>query len=63
MVSSTIVLISVYTLNFIKDYGVLVCLYVDDILIFETNMTGIVEIKKYLTSMFKMQDLGEVVLS
>jgi hypothetical protein len=46
--------------KFTKDYGVIVCLYVDDMLIFETNMKGVYETKKYLTSMFKMKDLNEV---
>ncbi|KAK3027014.1 hypothetical protein RJ639_041169 [Escallonia herrerae] len=36
-----------------------VCLYVDDILIFGTNMDEINETKEYLSSMFKMKDLGE----
>jgi hypothetical protein len=46
--------------KFTKDYGVIVCLYVDDMLIFGTNMKGVCETKKYLTSMFKMKDLNEV---
>jgi hypothetical protein len=46
--------------KFTKEYGVIVCLYVDDMLIFGTNMKGIYETKKYLTSMFKMKDLNEV---
>jgi hypothetical protein len=46
--------------KFTKDYGVIVCLYVDDMLIFGTNMKGVYETKKYLTSMFKMKDLNEV---
>ncbi|GLT95567.1 hypothetical protein SLE2022_132430 [Rubroshorea leprosula] len=46
--------------KFTKDYGVIVCLYVDDMLIFGTNMLGINETKKYLTSIFKMKDLNEV---
>jgi hypothetical protein len=36
-----------------------VCLYVDDMLIFGTNMLGVCETKKYLASMFKMKDLNE----
>jgi hypothetical protein len=47
--------------KFTKDYGVIVCLYVDDMLIFGTNMKGVCETKKYQTSMFKMKDLNEVV--
>ena len=46
--------------KFTKDYGVIVCLYVDDMLVIGTNMHGINETKKYLTSQFKMKDLGEV---
>ena len=46
--------------KFSKDYGVIICLYVDDMLIVSTNMQGINETKKYLTSQFKMKDLGEV---
>ena len=34
-------------------------LYVDDMLIFGTNMLGVCETKKYLASMFKMKDLNE----
>jgi hypothetical protein len=41
-------------------YGVIICLYVGDLLIFGTNMEGISETKKYLTSKFKMKDLKEV---
>ncbi|KAG5527251.1 hypothetical protein RHGRI_028223 [Rhododendron griersonianum] len=46
--------------KFTKNYGVIVCLYVDDMLIIGTNMVGILETKKYLASSFKMKDLGEV---
>jgi len=46
--------------KFTKDFGVIICLYVDDMLIFSTNIIGIVETKRYLTSIFKMKDLGEV---
>ena len=47
--------------KFTKDYGVIVCLYIDDMLVIGTNMHEINETKKYLTSQFKMKDLGEVV--
>jgi len=47
--------------KFTKEYGVIVCLYVDDMLIFGMNMKGICETKKYLSSMFQMKDLNEVV--
>ena len=46
--------------RFTIDYGVIVCLYVDDMLIIGTNMQGINNTKKYLTSQFKMKDLREV---
>jgi ketosteroid isomerase-like protein len=46
--------------KFTKDFSVIICLYVDDMLIFSTNIIGIVETKTYLTSIFKMKDLDEV---
>lgn len=46
--------------KFTDEYGVIICLYVDDMLIVGTNMKGIDETKKYLTSSFKMKDLNEV---
>ena len=46
--------------KFTKEYGVIVCLYMDDMLIFGTNMKGACETKKYLSSMFQMNDLNEV---
>ena len=49
-------LTNVYT----SEYGVIVCLYEDDMLIFGTNMLGVCETKKYLASVFKMKDLNEV---
>uniref|UniRef100_A0A2N9HCN4 CCHC-type domain-containing protein n=1 Tax=Fagus sylvatica TaxID=28930 RepID=A0A2N9HCN4_FAGSY len=45
--------------KFTSEYGVIVCLYVDDMLIFGTNMLGVCETKKYLVSVFKMKDLNE----
>ena len=45
--------------KFISEYGVIVCLYMDDMLIFGTNILGVCETKKYLASMFKMKDLNE----
>ena len=38
----------------------IICLYVDSLLIFGTNLEGIQETNKYLTSQFKMNDLNEV---
>ena len=46
--------------KFTEEYGVIVCLYVDDMLIIGTNMKGVCETKKYLSSMFQMKDLNEV---
>jgi hypothetical protein len=39
--------------------GVILCLYVDDILIFDTNMKVIHEVKSFLSKSFDMKDLGE----
>jgi hypothetical protein len=36
------------------------CLYVDDILIFETSLDVINEVKTFLCRSFNMKDLGEV---
>ncbi|KAK3005658.1 hypothetical protein RJ639_016028 [Escallonia herrerae] len=44
-------------LNLENDPRVIVCLYVDDMLIFGTNLYGINETNEYLSSMFKMKDL------
>ena len=38
--------------------GVILCLYVDDILIFGTNLTVIEEAKDFLSQSFEMKDLG-----
>src|SRR5436853_3422459 len=43
-----------------SDYMVIVCLYVDDMLIVGTNVIGVNETKAYLSSVFKMKELGEV---
>ncbi|RVW62247.1 Copia protein [Vitis vinifera] len=42
------------------DYMVIVCLYVDDMLILSDDMKGIIEKKRFLSSTFKMKDLEEV---
>src|SRR5437667_2261936 len=39
--------------------GVILCLYVDDILIFGTNINVINEVKFFLSKCFDMKDLGE----
>jgi len=41
-----------------SDY-VIICLYVDDMLIFDTNLSVINETKRLLSSFFEMKDLGE----
>ncbi|KAK1665418.1 hypothetical protein QYE76_053577 [Lolium multiflorum] len=38
--------------------GVILCLYVDDILIFGTSLTVIKEVKEFLSRCFEMKDLG-----
>ncbi|RVW81286.1 Retrovirus-related Pol polyprotein from transposon TNT 1-94 [Vitis vinifera] len=42
------------------DYVVIVCIYVNDMLILSDDMKGIIETKRFLSSTFKMKDLGEV---
>ncbi|GJV17208.1 zinc finger, CCHC-type containing protein [Tanacetum coccineum] len=39
--------------------GVIICLYVDDMLIFRTNQDQVDKTKKFLSSKFSMKDLGE----
>ena len=39
--------------------GVILCLYVDDILIFGTNIDVINEVKSFVSKSFDMKDLGE----
>ena len=39
--------------------GVILCLYVDDILIFGNNVNVIKEVKDFMSSNFEMKDLGE----
>ena len=46
--------------KFTNNCDVIICLYVDELLIVEINMKDIHDTKKYLTSKFKMKDLGEV---
>ena len=38
--------------------GVILCLYMDDILIFGNNINVIKEVKDFLSSNFEMKDLG-----
>jgi hypothetical protein len=39
--------------------GVILCLYVDDILIFSASLNVIKEVKEFLSQSFEMKDLGE----
>ena len=39
--------------KFTDSFGVIICLYIDDMLIISTNMHGISDTKNYLTSRFK----------
>ncbi|CAM8884428.1 unnamed protein product [Rhodiola kirilowii] len=39
--------------------GVIICLYIDDMLIFGTNMKCINQTKEFLSSKFSMKDMGE----
>nr|GFA49551.1 retrotransposon protein, putative, Ty1-copia subclass [Tanacetum cinerariifolium] len=43
-----------------KDYGVILCLHVDDILIVGTNMKCINETKKFLSSCSQMKDMNDI---
>ncbi|GKC86778.1 zinc finger, CCHC-type containing protein, partial [Tanacetum coccineum] len=42
-----------------SDKGVIICLYVDDMLIFNTDQNQVDETKKVLSSKFSMKDMGE----
>ncbi|GKD18677.1 zinc finger, CCHC-type containing protein, partial [Tanacetum coccineum] len=42
-----------------SDKGVIICLYVDDMLIFGTNQNQVDKTKKFLSSRFLMKDIGE----
>ena len=46
-----------YSKNFENDY-IILYLYVDDILILETSLDAIQEVKDYLSQNFDMKDLG-----
>ena len=46
--------------KFTEIFGVIICLYVDDMLIIGTNMDGVNDTKAYLSLAFQMKDLGEV---
>ena len=39
---------------------IIICLYVDDMHIFETNLQVVIETKSFLMSKFYMKDIGEV---
>ncbi|KAJ9552574.1 hypothetical protein OSB04_016619 [Centaurea solstitialis] len=42
-----------------SDNGVIICLYVDDMLIFGTNQNQVDRTKEFLSSSFSMKDMGE----
>ena len=42
-----------------KGNGVIICLYMDDMLIFGTSLLQVKKVKDYLSSVFKMKDMGE----
>ncbi|GJZ16530.1 zinc finger, CCHC-type containing protein [Tanacetum coccineum] len=42
-----------------SDKGVIICLYVDDMLIFKTDQSQVDKTKKFLSSKFSMKDMGE----
>ena len=46
--------------KFTERFGVIICLYVDDMLIIRTNLDGVNDTKNYLSSRFKIKDLNEV---
>ena len=45
--------------RYVGGEGVILCLYVDDILIFGNNINVIEEVKGFLSSNFEMKDLEE----
>ena len=45
--------------KFINNEGVIICLYVDDLLIFGTSLDVVHDAKHFLASNFDMKDLGE----
>jgi hypothetical protein len=45
--------------RYVGGEGVILCLYVDDILIFRNNINVIKEVKDFLSSNFKIEDLGK----
>lgn len=48
-----------YFSNFKEISGVLLCLYVDDIHTFETDIENVKEIKKFSTANFDIKDFGK----
>jgi len=51
-------LTNVFTLKD-DDYFVILCFYIDDILIFGSKLEMILEVEEYLSGNFNMKDLGE----
>ena len=52
-------LINVFTIGMVGGEGVILCLYVDDILIFGNNVNVIKKVKDFLSSNFEMKYLEE----
>jgi len=50
----------VYVKQFDDNGCVILCLYVDNILIFDSNMHSINDIKSFLSNNFDMKDLGPI---
>jgi len=48
-----------FILKMIGSNYVIICLYVDDMLIFGTNVFVVNEAKRLLSPLFEMKDLGE----
>lgn len=59
MVLDIIMLINVCVLKFVMTTTI-VCIYVDDMLILNDDIKGVIETKRFLSSTFKMKDLGQV---
>ena len=47
------------TIAIVRAEGVILCLYVDDILIFGISLNVIKEVKEFLSQSLEMKDLGE----
>ena len=59
MATQSMVVIFVYLAKYQEKSGVIICLYVDDMLIFGNDIERVKETKNFLASQFEMKDLGE----